>query len=159
MKEVFYYYDYELFYVNTNVKKHIKYNLLDSGNRIYFNYYIKKNNEIYIINVVQIDFKIFKIKEEKNKIKSMSTISYSKLLKIINSTDGLNFVLKYIDKKNNNLISYNRKYTYVKIRTNKVTGNYSKTTKKIKNGKTIITTSKNFTNSDIEKYKIKQVNY
>ena len=25
MKEIFYYYDYELFYVNTNVKKHIKY--------------------------------------------------------------------------------------------------------------------------------------
>ena len=65
-------------------------------------------------------------------------ISYSKLLRIINRTTELNFVLRYINKKNNNTIS--NKHISIIINNNKITDYYNKIVKKIKNGKTIITT-------------------
>ena len=138
MNKIFYSYHYEQLYIDNNIEEYITYNLVDKVKKICFNYCIKNNNEVYMVKVFQITNKKYKIKEKINKIKTIKNISYSKLLRIINRTTELNFVLRYINKKNNNTIS--NKHISIIINNNKITDYYNKIVKKIKNGKTIITT-------------------
>ena len=149
MNNILYSYHYEKLYIDNNIEKYITYNLVDRVKKLYFNYCKKINNKLYIVKVFQITNKKYKIKEKINNIKTSKIITYSKLLRIINSTDKLNFVLQYINKKNNNIIL--NKYISIIINNNKITNYYNKIVKKIKNGKTIITTilSQNTNSNDI----------
>ena len=149
MNKIFYSYYYEQLYIDNSIEEYITFNIVDRVNKLYFNYCIKNNNEIYMLKVIQLTNKIYKIKEKINKIKTNKNIYYSKLLKIINSMNELNFVSKYINKKKNNKLSNNPTHICIIINNNKIIDYYNKIVKKIKNGKTIITTINSQNSSDI----------
>ena len=59
MKEIFYVRNYKLLYISNNIKKYVVYNLINNGTSVIFNYYVKKNNKVYIMNMQSSNYRYF----------------------------------------------------------------------------------------------------
>ena len=59
MKEIFYLRNYKLLYISNNIKKYVVYNLINNRTSLIFNYYVKKNNKVYIMNMQSSNYRYF----------------------------------------------------------------------------------------------------
>lgn len=141
MTKDFYKYKYELLYIDNHTKENTKSKLIDNVKGLHFYYYKKNNTSTYILDVTEKENNIYNVKEEIDKKIINQNISYSKLIKIINSRDELNFVSDYITKKTNNNNKIIPLSIEINIKNNKITGAFARLIKVTK-GDNIITSSK-----------------
>ena len=100
MSSVFYRYNYELSYIDNATKVLTKCNIIDGDEEgLSFFFTSKNGNEFYKLVVKEIKNSMFVVKEKINTIETTKIISRSELLKIINSTENLKFVVDYINNK------------------------------------------------------------